>query len=250
MDSIKNLPIGVFDSGIGGLNVLYKLSKTFKNENFIYFGDNSNAPYGSKTKTELYNLCANAVDRLVNAGVKAVVIACNTASTNCLNKLKKERPNLPIIGTFPCLINNERTLLFSTPKTANSAFVKNNFTLTKVVPLKTLAKDIENFYINGTPINLEQIKRRKNFNAQSVVLGCTHYIYLKKEFKSIFKCTICDGLNEVCARLKSQIKGLESTVKGQSIYFIGDSAEFNFFVYKSAFGVKNGCQVVKIPKKI
>lgn len=249
MNNAKNLPIGVFDSGIGGLNVLRKLAKTFKTESFVYFGDNLNAPYGNKTKKELLNLCSNAIDKLLSKNVKAVVIACNTASTNCLDKLKAIYPNLIIVGTFPKRINSKNTILFSTIKTAKSKYVLQNFKNCKIVPLKNLAKDIENYYLYGTSINLKKVKKYASEKYKSVLLGCTHYIYLKSQFKKLFNCAIYDGLNEVCLRLKYEISGVEGTNLSPTISFIGESAKFNFDVYQKAFGVNCGCKVVKNPKK-
>ena len=249
MNNVKNLPIGVFDSGIGGLNVLHELCKTFKNESFIYFGDNLNAPYGNKTKKELFNLCCNAIDKLLLNNVKAVVIACNTASTNCLDKLKAKYANLIIVGTFPKSINSKNTILFSTFKTAKSKYVLQNFSNCKIVPLKNLAKDIENYYLYGTTINLKKVKTYASVKYKSVLLGCTHYIYLKEQFKKFFNCRIYDGLNEVCTRLKASLNGLEGANLEPSISFIGESAKFNLYVYQKAFGVNCGCKVVKNPKK-
>ena len=96
----KNLPIGVFDSGIGGLNVLNRLAKKFKSENFIYLGDNKNAPYGNKTLNEIKELTVSSIDKLLSYNVKAVVIACNTVSTNLYGYLKTKY-DIPIIPTVP-----------------------------------------------------------------------------------------------------------------------------------------------------
>ena len=250
MYSLKNLPIGVFDSGIGGLNVLNKLVNSFKNESFVYFGDNLNAPYGNKSKSQLLSLCKNAINELLNYNVKAVVIACNTASTNCLNELKAEFINLVIVGTFPTVINSKNTILFATLNTAKSNFIKSNFNNAKIVPLKNLAKNIEDYFCFNTPINFKAIKREAKVKYKSVILGCTHYIFLKKQFKNFFNCKVYDGLSGVANRLKACLKQCNHINKERYLYFIGDSATFNFEVYKRAFGVKRGLKVVINPKKI
>lgn len=244
MFSNVNLPIGVFDSGIGGLNVLYKLTKTFKNESFIYFGDNLNAPYGNKTKTDLRALCKNAVTELLNYNVKAVVVACNTASTNCLDYLKSQFKNLLIVGTFPVKRNTKNTILFATVNTAKSCYVKRNFNKCKVVPLKDLAKNVENHYAFNLPLNVSDIKKYSSASYKSIILGCTHYIFLKDYFKSTFNCAVYDGLGGVVSRLKHGLKAPALQNCERKITFIGSSAEFNYNVFIKAFGAINGCQVV------
>ncbi|MBR5438912.1 MAG: aspartate/glutamate racemase family protein [Clostridia bacterium] len=250
MYSLNNLPIGVFDSGIGGLNVLYKLLKTFKNENFVYFGDNLNAPYGNKSKEELLLLCKNAVNELLRYKVKAVVIACNTASTNCLDLLKKEFPNLIIIGTFPTVINTKQTILFATVNTAKSSFIKSKFNRCKIAPLKNLAKNIEEYFLLDFPIDLSEVKKQSKIKYKNVILGCTHYIYFKKEFKSIFGCRVYDGVNGVAKRLKNELKDCANIAFNRTLYFIGSGASLNFLVFKRCFRVISGLKVVIIPKKI
>ena len=94
----KNLPIGVFDSGIGGLTVLYKLIEMFPKEDFIYVGDTINLPYGTKTSEQLREIISGVAGYLNNLPVKSIVIACNTATTNS-HHLKDEM-DLPIIGVI------------------------------------------------------------------------------------------------------------------------------------------------------
>ena len=95
---MKNLPIGVFDSGIGGLTVLYRLIDMFPNEDFVYVGDTLNLPYGTKTKEQLKKLVSNVSNYLNELPVKSIVIACNTATTNSGHL--KETLDLPIIGVI------------------------------------------------------------------------------------------------------------------------------------------------------
>ena len=73
--------IGVFDSGMGGISVLHAARRLLPNENFLYYGDNGNAPYGSRTVEEIRRLAGTAIDQLLDRGVKAIVIACNTATS-------------------------------------------------------------------------------------------------------------------------------------------------------------------------
>lgn len=142
----KTDPIGVFDSGIGGLNVLKRAVKTLPNERFIYFGDNENAPYGNKSESQLIDLAQNAANVLLKRNVKAIVVACNTVSSCVFEMLKSTSP-VPIIPTLPPIIKNKtkRTLLMCTPNTAKSEFVIKNYAFAQVLPLPFLASEIEQY---------------------------------------------------------------------------------------------------------
>ena len=93
----KNAPIGVFDSGVGGLTVVREIMRQIPNEKIIYFGDTARVPYGSKSKETITRYSRQIVRFLESQDVKAIVIACNTASAYALSELEKE-VNIPIIG--------------------------------------------------------------------------------------------------------------------------------------------------------
>ena len=99
----QNLPIGVFDSGVGGVSVLRELVRIMPNENFIYIGDSKNAPYGTKSHEEIFVHAQNCADILINKGVKALVVACNTATSVCIEELRQKYTDLPVIGIEPAL---------------------------------------------------------------------------------------------------------------------------------------------------
>jgi glutamate racemase len=96
----KRLPIGVFDSGIGGLTVLKALVEKLPGESYLYLGDTARLPYGTKTAATVGRYALQAVDELIRRGVKAVVVACNTASAAALPALAAAHPELPIIGVI------------------------------------------------------------------------------------------------------------------------------------------------------
>ena len=95
--------IGVFDSGLGGISVLRELRRWMPKERYLYFGDSAFAPYGEKARTDITQRCIQICDELVNRGVKAIVIACNTATSACVEELRKRYPHLPIVGMEPAL---------------------------------------------------------------------------------------------------------------------------------------------------
>ena len=94
-------PIAVFDSGVGGISVLRELVRLMPNENYIFFGDSKNAPYGGKSLEEVRKLTECHVRHLLSEGAKAVVIACNTATSADVSILRKEYPDVPVVGIEP-----------------------------------------------------------------------------------------------------------------------------------------------------
>ena len=94
----REQPIGVFDSGLGGISVLRACTALLPQEDFLFFGDSANAPYGEKSLAQVRRLTIAAVDRLLAQGVKAVVVACNTATSAAIHLLRQAHPDLPIIG--------------------------------------------------------------------------------------------------------------------------------------------------------
>ena len=95
-------PIGVFDSGLGGISVAREIRRDMPNERVLYFGDSANAPYGTKSPEQVRKLSDAIVKRFVEQGVKAVVIACNTATSAAANELR-DKYDIPIIGMEPAL---------------------------------------------------------------------------------------------------------------------------------------------------
>ncbi|MBO5743948.1 MAG: aspartate/glutamate racemase family protein, partial [Clostridia bacterium] len=115
-------PIGVFDSGLGGITVLGELKKLMPNENFIYLGDSKNAPYGTKNEDEIKEHTTSCIKKLISMGVKAVVIACNTATSVAAYDLR-EAFSIPIIGIEPAVkpaalkYEGENIFVMATPMT-------------------------------------------------------------------------------------------------------------------------------------
>ena len=97
---MDNRPIGLFDSGIGGISILDKLKELLPNENFIFLADNKNCPYGYKSKKDIIFLSTKNCEKLIELNCKAIVVACNTATTNAIKKLR-EVIGIPIIGIEP-----------------------------------------------------------------------------------------------------------------------------------------------------
>ena len=128
---IKNNPIGFFDSGVGGLSVMREAISIMPNENYIYFGDSKNAPYGTKSLEEVRKLTFDAVEFLLMKNVKAIVIACNTATSAAIEELRNKYTYIPIIGIEPAIkpavnLNKEGNIIvMATPMTLEKINLKN-----------------------------------------------------------------------------------------------------------------------------
>ena len=96
-------PIVVFDSGVGGISVLREMVKLMPNEDFLFFGDSANAPYGTRTLEEVRELTVGHISRMVSEGAKAVCLACNTATSAAVEQLRAMYTNIPVIGIEPAL---------------------------------------------------------------------------------------------------------------------------------------------------
>ena len=119
----KENPIAVFDSGLGGVSVLRELIRVMPNENYIYFGDSANAPYGVKTLEEVRELTCEHAKRLFEDGAKGLVVACNTATSAAVRVLRETYPTIPIVGIEPAVKpavmckEHPRVLVMATPMT-------------------------------------------------------------------------------------------------------------------------------------
>ena len=175
--------IGVFDSGIGGVNVLSSLIKKYPNHEYIYFGDTINLPYGNKSKEELLNLACHAIDFLLTKNVEIIIIACGTISSNCYNELKNKY-SIKIYDIISPTLNYlkkcdyQKIGVIGTTKTIESNIFKidNKDILMKQTP--NFVPIIENNEIEKK--EKEIIQDLNDFRSYDIlVLGCTHYPLLK-----------------------------------------------------------------------
>ncbi len=212
-----NNPIGFFDSGVGGLSVLKYALEIMPEENYIYFGDSLNAPYGTKNKEQVFSLTKSAINHLIEQNVKAVVVACNTATSIAVDTLRKET-DIPIISMEPAIKpalekTDGNVLLLATNVTLNSERVNkliNKFdTDNRVIklPCPHLAKKIEEavFLKNDIEQYLnELLLPYKDKNISAIVLGCTHYPFVKDKICNILgeNIFVFDGIEGTVLHLK------------------------------------------------
>ena len=217
----KNMPIGFFDSGVGGLSVLKEAIKIMPNENYIYFGDSINAPYGVKSVDEIKDLTFKGVEFLLEKGAKGIVVACNTATSAAVAKLRLKYPNLPLVGIEPAikpaveLRKSGKILMLATPMTVKQEKFK--MLLSKydkeadIVPIGCdgLMEFVEQGVLGGAELEdylKEKLEMHKG-NVSSVVLGCTHYPFVKETILKVLgeNTKIIDGGQGTSREIKRRL---------------------------------------------
>ncbi len=189
-----------YDSGVGGTRLFEKTRKAFPNENYVYFADAKNMPFGDKSEKELRDVFAKALKTIISFCPKLLVVACNTMS--CVEKYSGDY--LPVktifVTPFPPLDKKankssgggrkgSRWLLLTTPLTAETAYVRSIVKRDKnvvLMPLKSLASDIEAWKNGGKKPDISLNFKDLSKNFEYVFLGCTHYGLMESDFKKIF----------------------------------------------------------------
>ena len=188
----KNQAIGFFDSGIGGLSILAAVRKHLPFERFLYLGDSAHAPYGTKTEEEVRALTLAAVKQLASQGIKALVVACNTATGAAVDALR-ENHLFPVIGIEPAL-----KLAFDSRKQGLILVMATPLTLSSKKYRRLFSQYGEHAVSLACPGLMDFVEREEldspalhNYLRQlfapyrqepidSVVLGCTHYLFLRQ----------------------------------------------------------------------
>ncbi len=193
MDKCVN-PIGVFDSGVGGISVLKELVKQMPHENFIYFGDSKHAPYGTKTLSEVKHLTINNVQFLLEHGAKAIAIACNTATSAAASVLRNMYPDIPVVGIEPAIKpavlykKDSCIVVMATPMTLKQEkfqiLMHRYENMADIIPLPCpgLMEFVERGILDGDELDRYLTKLLGFLNHKkidSIVLGCTHYPFVK-----------------------------------------------------------------------
>ena len=194
---VAKLPIGVFDSGIGGISVLAEIIKILPYEEFVYFADTLHAPYGDKPEDLVRALSIKAAEFLSSIGIKCLVVACNTATGAAINEIRKMCA-FPVVGMEPAvkpaveLALNGKILVMATPLTLKSKkfndLIRHYKHRSEIVPLPCpgLVEIVEKGHIHGQEIEdyLSRIfSTVDKEDVSSVVLGCTHFVLIKEEIK-------------------------------------------------------------------
>ncbi len=216
---MNNRPIGVFDSGLGGLTVLKEIMKITPNENIVYFGDTARVPYGPRSKETIVKYTFQAIDFLISKNVKAIVIACNTATARAL-KEANEKYNIPILGVIEA---GARTAAYTTKNKIVGVIGTDGTIRSKAynVEISKLDSDIkiidkacplfvpivEEGWANTDIASLtakRYLEELIDEGIDSLVLGCTHYPLLKRTIGEIVgeKVTLVNPAKETAKDLK------------------------------------------------
>lgn len=193
-------PIGVFDSGVGGISVLRELIKQMPGENYIYFGDSVHAPYGTKPIEEVRQLTIENVRFLLENGAKSIVVACNTATSAAVANLRKMYPDVPLVGIEPAIKpavmykKNSCVVVMATPMTLKQEKFQNLMhkyeDMADIVPLPCpgLMEFVERGILDGEELTIyleKLLASVSNKKTSSIVLGCTHYPFVKDVIQRI-----------------------------------------------------------------
>ncbi len=216
-------PIGFFDSGVGGISVLKEAVKLLPGEDFVYFGDSNNAPYGIKTVEEASRLTFEAVEFLISKNIKAVVIACNTATSAAIIDLRKKYSSvMPVIGIEPALKpavelrRKGQIVVMATPMTLAERKFNNLMNRYKnqvqmyPMPCPGLVELIEQGMVEGENVEKylrDKIEPLKEEGIAAIVLGCTHYPFIKKILSKLLnnEVPIIDGSLGTVKQLKREL---------------------------------------------
>lgn len=251
---MNHQPIGVFDSGLGGASVLREALKLLPRENYIYYGDNKNAPYGDKTEQQITALTFRCADYLVSRGVKAILLACNTATATCIRQIR-EKLEVPVVSVEPAIKpacaaqGTGKVLMMATLATTK---------LKRYLELQNRMPDPSRIINVPCPGLVDRIERNvfeddafddlfdrflspyHGMEIDGIVLGCTHYIFISgaisRYASTHFKgaCKLYDGNAATVRQLERVLdeKGLLNDCGSAQVEFC-TSGETS--VYRSVF---------------
>lgn len=219
----QDRPIAFFDSGLGGISVLRETVRLMPQENYLYYGDSLHAPYGVKPEAEIRRLTSCAAEKLVAAGAKAIVVACNTATSAAICLLREQYPELPVIGTEPALkpaveqFPGGRILVMATAMTIQQekfrALKRQYDAQAQILPVPCvgLMEYVERGELRGKAV-MEYLAQKLDPYLQqpvdAIVLGCTHYPFLTGAIRTVVGPgpEILDGSHGVALQLQRRLR--------------------------------------------
>lgn len=198
---MNNRPIGIFDSGVGGLTVVKDVMKQLPNESIIYFGDTARVPYGSKSKTTVTKFSAQIIKFLIKQDVKAIIIACNTVNSNCIEELRRQFPDVPISG----VVEPGVTMALRTTKNGRIGVIGTEATIAsgRYPELLKAADEKLEVFGKACPVFVPLVedgwaehgvteevasvylKELLDQKIDSLILGCTHYPMLTNTIQKV-----------------------------------------------------------------
>lgn len=232
---ILNKPIGIFDSGVGGLTVVSKIMEILPEESFVYFGDTARMPYGDKTPDEIKKFVSQIINFLIQKESKAIVMACNTSSAIAYEDSVKKY-NIPIIG----VINSAISAAIKLTKNNKIGVIANEATVRSCAypnALNKISADSKVIYQQACPLLVPLVERGeidtphakkilkeyllplKEKGIDTLILGCTHYPYFYKSIKETLKnVQILDPAEGMALELKNILEKNNIRSKGKPVY--------------------------------
>jgi len=241
---MQNNPIGIFDSGIGGLTIAHALKEELPNENIIYFGDTEHLPYGEKSETAIQNFSKRITQFLIEKKCKAVVIACNSASSIALQSVKEMAKNIPVFNVITPVVTKvaQQCSEFNIGVIGTKTTIQSNIyereikaicPIAKVSSLATplLAPMIEEGFINENishTVIANYLSNKKLANIDHLILACTHYPLIHQEIKDYYKnkVVVIDSANTVAEHIAKQLK---------TVNLLNNSAKTEYHFYVSNY---------------
>ena len=254
-----NNPIGIFDSGIGGLTIAYSLKKKLPNESFIYFGDTKHLPYGDKSEKAIKQYSLSIAFFLKSKKCKAIIIACNSASSVAYTHIKNHIKDIPIYNVIDPIIDGlnyqddiKKIGVIGTKATIKSKVYEKKihhlYKSIKVVSFETplLAPMIEEGFFNhdiSNSIIKNYLNNKSLKNINSLILACTHYPLIKDEINKFFNSQvyIVDSAEIITRHIKEELDklNLRSLSKNSSYHFIVSNYTKSFEESASFFFKEN-----------
>ena len=224
-----HMKIGFFDSGYGGMTVLAAVKRVLPEAEYYYIADSDHCPYGDKGDDELYEIVKNNVERLLEWGAEIIVVACNTATVKCIDRLRRDYPGVKFVGTEPAIrlaagSGARKILVLATPGTVESErtqmLVEENRRPGQTIKLLAcpgLADVIEARYVSeegrindadgGIDAKLDDLLSEEPDDYNVAVLGCTHYPLVKEKIQKFFpSARLVDGSIGVAERVNDLTK--------------------------------------------
>lgn len=253
-------PIGLFDSGVGGLTVATAIKQVLPNESMIYFGDTAHLPYGDKSKETIVQYSLSIVDFLIKKGCKVILIACNSASSNAYEEVKAFVGNkavvVNVIDPVVEYVGNDQSLsnigVIGTKATINSGSYSSGISKLRPdvrvssLPTPLFVPMIEEGFIfddisNG--IIRSYLSRSELKDIDSLILACTHYPIIMNQINRFFnfKINIIDSAQIVAERLKlilTEKNMLNNTGNASHQFFVSDRTDYFEIIAKMFFGEK------------
>lgn len=246
---MNNSPIGIFDSGIGGLTVAREIMRQLPDESTVYFGDTARVPYGSKSRDTIISFSRQIMKFLMTKKVKAIVIACNTASAYALDTIAKEA-DVPVIGVIEpgAKAANEATSNGRIGVIATEGTIKSN-TYPKII--KAINPDIQVFS-KACPLFVPLVEEGwqydsityeiadrylydiMSYDIDTLVLGCTHYPLIRRTIQKV----VGDNITLVSPAYETA-KELEKILAKNDVRACDNKAEHHFYVSDSVEKFRN-----------